>query len=289
MISGFVSIIGRPNVGKSTLLNSLLNKKISIISPKSQTTRDAIQGILTEEGKYQIVFVDTPGIHKPNSELGKKMDKISYYNIKNNDVALLLVDSSKEFSEADRYICEKVTINVPTIVAFNKIDLTNIILIQNLKEKYKTFFPNAEFIEISALEKFNLDLLIELILKYLPNGPQYYDSKTITDKDLKFMVEELIREKILQYTKEEVPHSVCVIADEINFYQSKNIYAKIIVEKDSQKGILIGSKGKMIKKIGISARKDIEKYIGQNINLELVVQVEKDWKNSTKFLNKIGY
>lgn len=289
MKSGFVSIIGRPNVGKSTLLNSLLGKKISIISPKSQTTRDAIQGILTSGDEYQIVFVDTPGIHKTNSELGKKMDRISFDNIKYNDIALLLVDSSKEFSESDKYICEKVTINVPLIIVFNKIDLSNVILINKLKDIYKQYFPQSCIIEISALEKFNLDELINNILKILPEGPKYYDEKVITDKDFKFYVEEIIREKILKFTEEEVPHSVCVIADEINIYKSKNIYAKIIVEKESQKGILIGSKGSMIKKIGIAARKDIEEYIGKNINLELVVQVEKDWKNSLKFLNKIGY
>lgn len=288
MKSGFITILGRPNVGKSTLLNAIIGKKISIISPKSQTTRDAIQGIYNDDDS-QIIFVDTPGIHKPKSELGKEMDKIAYYNAKNNDLVLLLIDASRPFSENDLFLTKNVTYKTPVIVVFNKIDLTNVILINSLKEKYKEFFPESEFIEISAIEKFNIDYLIERIKSYLEEGPQYYDVNTITNKDFTFMVQEIIREKTLKLLDEEVPHSIAVVADEINFNEGKNIFAKIIVEKDSQKGIIIGKHGSMIKRIGIESRKDIEKLLGYNINLELLVQVVKDWKNSASFLAKIGY
>lgn len=288
MKSGFVTILGRPNVGKSTLINTIIGKKISIISPKSQTTRDAIQGIYNDEDS-QIIFVDTPGIHKPKTELEKEMDKIAYYNAKNNDLVLLMVDASKRFSDSDLFISKNVRFTTPVIIVFSKIDLTNVLLINELKEKYKEFFPNSEMVEISSLENFNIDFLISRIKSYLPEGPQYYDANTITNRDFTFMVQEIIREKILKLLKEEVPHSIAVICDEISFSTGKNIFAKIIVEKESQKGIIIGKKGSMIKKIGIESRKDIEKLLGYNINLELLVQVVENWKNSSSFLAKLGY
>ncbi len=287
MKSGFVTILGKPNVGKSTLLNAIVGKKISIITNKSQTTRDAIQGIYNDE-ESQIIFVDTPGIHKPNSKLDRIMDKSAYSNVKNNDLTLLVVDSSHKINEEDEFIFNSVKINTPLIVAFNKIDLTKIDLINNIKEIYKNKFPNAKFVEIVATEGFNLNILIDSIKKLLPEGPQYYDTKTITNRDFRFMVQEIIREKMLLLLKEEVPHSSAVICDDINFYKEKNIYAKIIVEKDGQKGIVIGKQGKMIKKIGILARKDIEELVGHNVNLELFVQVVKDWRNSANFLAKLG-
>ncbi len=287
MKSGFVTILGKPNVGKSTLLNAIIGKKISIITNKSQTTRDAIQGIYNDDDS-QIIFVDTPGIHKPNSELDRKMDKQTYSNIRNNDLSLLVVDASRRPNEEDEFIFNCVRIETPLLVVFNKIDLTNIELIGKLKEIYKEKFPNAKFIEIVATESFNLDTLIKEIKELLPEGPQYYDTKTITNRDFKFMVQEIIREKMLLLLKEEVPHSCAVLCDDINFYKEKNIYAKIVVEKDGQKGIVIGKQGKMIKKIGTLARKDIEELVGHNVNLELFVQVVKDWRNSASFLTKIG-
>ncbi len=286
--SGFVTILGRPNVGKSTLLNAIIGQKISIISPKSQTTRDAIQGIYNDENS-QIIFVDTPGIHKPKTELEKEMDRIAYYNVRNNDLVLLLVDASKKYSENDVFITKNVRFNTPVIIVFNKIDLTNILLINELKEKYKSLFPDSEQIEISALEKFNIDDLIKKIKQYLSEGPMYYDTKTITNRDFKFLVQEIIREKTLYLLKEEVPHSIAVLCDDIDFRNKKNLFAKIIVEKDSQKGIIIGKRGSMIKKIGILSRKEIEGLLGYNINLELLVQVEPNWKNSSGFLAKLGY
>lgn len=288
MKSGFVTILGKPNVGKSTLLNSIIGKKISIISPKSQTTRDSIQGIYNDEDS-QIIFVDTPGIHKPKTDLDREMDKIAFYNAKNNDLVLLIVDASKKFNENDLFIPKNIKFKTPVIVVFNKIDLTNVLLINELKEKYKELFPESEFIEISALEDFNIDYLILMIKKYLPEGPQYYDVNTITNRNFTFMVQEIIREKTLKLLDEEVPHSIAVLCDEINFRTGKNIYAKIIVEKESQKGIIIGKKGQMIKRIGIESRKDIENLLGYNINLELFVQVVENWKNSSSFLAKLGY
>ncbi len=288
MKSGFVTILGKPNVGKSTLLNSIIGKKISIISPKSQTTRDSIQGIYNDEDS-QIIFVDTPGIHKPKTDLDREMDKIAFYNAKNNDLVLLIVDASKKFNENDLFIPKSIKFKTPVIVVFNKIDLTNVLLINELKEKYKELFPESEFIEISALEDFNIDYLILMIKKYLPEGPQYYDVNTITNRNFTFMVQEIIREKTLKLLDEEVPHSIAVLCDEINFRTGKNIYAKIIVEKESQKGIIIGKKGQMIKRIGIESRKDIENLLGYNINLELFVQVVENWKNSSSFLAKLGY
>ena len=202
-------------------------------------------------------------------------------------MTILLIDASRKFSDGDNYILRSLNKEVPLIVAFNKIDESNVILINELKEKYKELLSDSPIIEMSALEEFNIDELIKTIKTYLVEGPQYYDVKTITNKDFKFYVEETIREVALKLLKEEVPHSIAVICDE--HFEGKNIFAKIIVEKDSQKGIIIGKRGQMIKKIGIRARKQIEEYLGYAINLELVVQVEKDWKNSNKFLSKIGY
>jgi len=288
MKSGFVTILGRPNVGKSTLLNNIIGQKISIISPKSQTTRDSIQGIYSDDDS-QVIFVDTPGIHKPKTELDRYMDKTAYYNIRNNDLALLLVDASKPYSEGDDFIVENVRIDVPLIIAFNKIDLTNVDLVSSLKDKYTKAFPDAKIVEIVALNGFNVEELLKIIKDMLPEGPQYYDVNQVTDRDFKFMIQEIIREKMLHYLKEEVPHSVAVICDDVNFNREKNVFAKIVCEKESQKGIIIGKQGKMIKKIGIAARKDIEDLLSHNVNLELKVQVVPDWKDSPSFLARTGY
>ncbi|HKL72688.1 MAG TPA: GTPase Era [Candidatus Onthovivens sp.] len=288
MKSGFVSIVGRTNVGKSTLINAILGEKISIISPKSQTTRDSIQGIYNDE-ESQIIFIDTPGIHKPSSELGNSMDKMAYNTIRDCEIAVFLVDGSKPFSEGDQYLFDHLKFDCKLIVCFNKIDLTNIILINKLKNTYKEKFPEAIFIEISALEGFNVDGLIKIIKENLDEGPQFYDVNMITNKDLKFRVQEIVREKALHLLSEEVPHGIAILCDDIDFGQEKNIFVKIIVERESHKGIVIGQKGKMIKKIGTRARLDIEKLIGRHINLELNVQVVDNWKNSSSFLAKIGY
>ena len=287
--SGFVSLVGRPNVGKSTILNKIIGKKVSIVTPKSQTTRDEIIGIYNDE-EAQIVFYDTPGIHKPHNELGEILDKRAYRTIRNSEIALFVVDSSKPFGEGDQYLFDHLKFDCKVIVVFNKIDLTNIELVSKLKEIYAKQFPDSRMIEVSAVEPFNIDGLIKLLKEELDEGPQYYDLNQITDKDLKFQVQEIVREKLLLNLKEEVPHGTCVICSDIDLEKKDIIiYAKIIVERDSQKGIVIGKGAKMIKRIGIQARKDVERLIGRHIDLELTVQVEPHWRDSNKFLSKIGY
>lgn len=289
MKSGFVSIIGKPNVGKSTLLNKIIGSKISIVTPKCQTTRNSIQGIYNDDDS-QIIFIDTPGIHKPFNELGKALDKVSYSSIRDSDISLLVVDTSKNYSDDDAFLTDHIKFDNKLIVVFNKIDRTNIELITKIKAKYKEIYPDCEFIEICALDGFNVDGLIKLIKENLPEGPQYYDTTLVTDRDLSFRIQEIIREKILLLLKEEVPHGVLVIVEEIQKEDGRpNIYAKIIVEKESHKGILLGKYGSMIKKIGTYSRQDIEKMIGKHVNLELVVNVVSDWRNSSRFLIKAGY
>ena len=289
MKSGFVSVVGRPNVGKSTLLNSIVGKKISIVSPKSQTTRDEIQGIYNDDDA-QIIFVDTPGIHKPQNELGEILDKRAYRTIRDCELALFVVDSSKQFGDGDQYLFDHLKFDCPLIIVFNKIDLTNINLITNLKDIYRKQFPDSKVIEVSALQEFNIDLLIKELKESLEEGPAYYDVNQITNKDLRFQVQEIVREKTLLLLKEEVPHGIAVLCDEIDTSKKNlDIYCKIIVERESQKSIVIGKGGKMVKKIGILARKEIEALILKHINLVLNVQVVENWRNSSSFLVKIGY
>ncbi|MBR1581636.1 MAG: GTPase Era [Bacilli bacterium] len=289
MKSGFVSLIGRPNVGKSTLLNRIIGEKISIVTPKSQTTRDEIYGIYNDE-ESQIVFIDTPGIHKPKNELGEVLDKKAYRTIRDSEIAVFIVDSSKQFGDGDQYLFDHLKFDCKLVVVFNKIDLTNIELITDLKKRYKEQFPDAIFVEVCALDSFNIDGLIKVLKENLDEGPQYYDLTQITNKDLRFRVQEIVREKALLNLKEEVPHGVAVLCDDIDLsHKNIDIFGKIIIERESQLAIVVGKGGKMIKKIGMAARKDIEKMIGRHINLELTVQVIKDWRNSSSFLAKIGY
>lgn len=284
MKSGFVSLVGRSNVGKSTILNAIIGKKISIVTPKKQTTRNSIQGIYNDNDS-QIIFIDTPGIHKPINELGVKMDKASYSSIRDCNVAVLVVDASRPFGEGDQFLFDHLKFDCKLVIAFNKIDLTNIELVSALKEKYKEHYHPLAIVELSAIEKFGIEDLIKIIKENLDEGPQYYDLETITNMDIKFRIQEIIREKMLLLLKEEVPHSVAVIcSDIVNDVTPIEVYSKIIVERDSQKGIVIGAKGKMIKRIGTLARKDIEQLIGRHINLQLMVQVVDNWRNSSRFL-----
>lgn len=290
MKSGFVSILGRPNVGKSTILNGILNHKLSIVTNKSQTTRDAIKGIYNAEG-CQIVFVDTPGIHKPHAKLGEEMNTVAYSTAHDVDVNILVVDASSPFGEGDEFLLNHLDIkNVPLIIVFNKIDLVRIQQIEQLKKKYHELLPEAIFVETVANEKFNIDTLIKEVLKLLPEGPAYYPVNEISDKDEIFQIKEIIREKVLKILSEEVPHSVAIYVDNID-YNSKpmHIVASIIVEKDSQKGIVIGKGGQRIKLIGEKARKDIERLLNKHVYLELFVKVQEDWRNSDTLLSKYGY
>ena len=290
MKSGFVAILGRPNVGKSTLINNIVNHNVSIVTDKSQTTRNNIIGIYNAE-EVQIVFLDTPGIHKPKQQLGKEMNNMAYSAAHDVDVAVLVVDASKPFGAGDQFIIEHLDIHNTSLVnVFNKIDLARLNETEELKKTYRGIFPKAIFIDTVAKEKFNIDELIKTIVNLLPEGPAYYPTEMVTDKDEIFQIKEIIREKILKSLREEVPHSIAIYMDHID-WESKpiEIIASIIVEKDSQKGIVIGAGGKRIKEIGSRARSDIERLLGKHVYLELKVKVDEDWRNEPKSLANYGY
>ena len=290
MKSGFVAILGRPNVGKSTLLNAILNKKVSIVTDKSQTTRNNIKGIYNAEG-VQIIFLDTPGIHKPHQKLGEEMNIMAYSAAHDVDVSILVVDASLPFGRGDEYILSHLDINnVPLIIVLNKIDLARITEVNALKQEYLSRFPKSTIIETVGTKKFNVDELINKVVSFLPEGPMYYPSDVITDKDEVFQIKEIIREKILKTLKDEVPHAIAVYMENIEWEEDPiHIRASIIVEKDSQKGIVIGENGKRIKYIGSKAREDIEKLLHSHVFLELFVKVQEDWRNVESSLKNYGY
>ena len=290
MKSGFVSILGRPNVGKSTLLNGILNKKISIVTDKSQTTRNAIKGIYNKEG-VQIVFTDTPGIHKPREKLGQEMNNMAYSAAHDVDVNILVVDASLPFGPGDDYLLTHLDINnCPLIIVFNKIDEARLDKVEELKKIYRERAPESLFIDTVAKERFNIDLLLEEIIKRLPEGPAYYSTEEITDKDVIFQIKEIIREKVLRNLRDEVPHATAIYMEDINWESNPlHIKANIIVEKQGQKGIAIGKDGQRIKKIGQQARTDIEKLLNKHIFLELFVRVQEGWRDDEKSLETYGY
>lgn len=292
--SGFVSIIGRPNVGKSTFMNKVLGQKVSIISNKPQTTRNRIQGIYTTD-KEQIIFIDTPGIHKPQHELGSFMNKESLSTLSDVDLIMLIIDATAEFGKGDEFVLDllKQSSNEVFLVV-NKIDLIKDKnrLLENIV-KFQNYYNFAETYYISALNGDNVDKLLNGISNKLSEGPQYYPADQITDHPEVFIIGEIIREKVLTLTMEEVPHSVAVIIDEMKKNEENpdliDIRATIYVERDSQKKIIIGSGGKMIKEIGTRSRKEIVPILGQKVYLELWVKVEKDWRNKKSQLRKMGY
>lgn len=289
MKSGFIAIIGRPNVGKSTLMNAMIEKKISIISPKPQTTRNAIKGVYTSETS-QMIFIDTPGIHKPSTALGETMNKEAFSSSRDVDAVVLIVDASLPFGEGDQFIIDRLDKKISLFILFNKIDLCTIPQVIELKEKYKDLLPNAEMIEISALKGVNIDLLINKLEDVLEEGPMYFPSNMISDRSESFLIAEIIREKILYLLRDEVPHSIAVIVERIiEKENSIEVSATIICEKESQKGIIVGKGGKMIKRIGMQSRYDIEKLLGIKCRLETFVRVEKDWRNKAGFLKEFGY
>ncbi len=289
--SGFVAIIGRPNVGKSTLLNQILGQKISIISSTSQTTRNAIKGIYTTDDA-QIVFVDTPGIHKSKNSLGDFMNKQSFDSLKEVDCVIWLIDASEEYGSGDEYLKNLIKdYDLPLIVVFNKMDL---ITDNNKFEENKNLFLNDlnyEKVEyISSTNNQNIDLLLNDLKEILDEGPQYYDADQVTDVYERFIISEIIREKIFYLTKEEVPHSVAVEIEEIKELDDKvEVYACIVCEKESQKKILIGEKASMIKNIKKFSKIDIKKLMQKPIYLEIFVKVDKDWRNNKTSLNRLGY
>ena len=291
MKSGFISIIGKTNAGKSTLINALTKSKISICTPKPQTTRNSIQGIYNDEDS-QIVFIDTPGFLSPHQKLDEYMNKQAFSSLNGIDGVILLIDSSVPFNkEKDSQIQANLkTLDVPLFIVFNKIDLTNIYLINNLKKEYQNLFPNAEILEISAERKVNLDLLLNKVKSILPEGYKYYPDDIKSDHPVSFLIGEIIREKLLLFTREEVPHSCAVKIEKIEKNNnSYNILATIVCERNSQKIIIVGKNGSMIKKVGMSARKDIEKLLDKKVNLETFVRVEDRWRNNENYLKEFGY
>ncbi|MCM3596271.1 GTPase Era [Metabacillus idriensis] len=290
--SGFVSIIGRPNVGKSTFLNRVIGQKIAIMSDKPQTTRNKIQGVYTTN-ESQIVFIDTPGIHKPKHKLGDFMMKVAQNTLKEVDVVLFMINAEEGYGRGDEFIIEKLQhTNTPVFLIINKIDQIHPDQLLPLIDQYRAYYPFKEIIPISALQGNNVDTLLEQIESYLPAGPQYYPADQVTDHPERFIISELIREKVLHLTREEIPHSVAVVIDAIerrDNNQSIYVSATVIVERDSQKGIVIGKQGKMLKEVGQRARVDIEALLGTKVFLELWVKVQKDWRNKMTQLRDFGF
>ena len=292
MKSGFVSVIGRPNVGKSTLINSIIGKKIAITSDKPQTTRNIIQGIYTTKDT-QIVFVDTPGIHKPNHKLGQYLNRQAYDSVGGVDVILFVVDASKKLSPGDQFKLDRLKElkeEVPVILTLNKIDqLTHEEILQKIVE-YKDLYPFQEIVPISGLKKKNTEELIKTIRTYLTDEVMYYGENEITNRSLDFMMGEMIREKVFQLTREEVPHSVTCVVEFVEVGKtSMTIHASIIVDRDSLKRIIIGAKGSMIKEIGTKARMDIEELVGKKVYLDLQVRTIKKWRDKEEYLLEFGF
>ncbi|MGM9987893.1 MAG: GTPase Era [Bacillaceae bacterium] len=290
--SGFVSIIGRPNVGKSTFLNRTIGQKIAIMSDKPQTTRNKIQGVYTEEDA-QIIFIDTPGIHKPKHKLGDFMIKMATNTFKEVDLILFMVNAEEGLGRGDEYILEMLKeTKTPVFLVLNKIDVITPDDLLKLIDQYRQLFDFKEIIPISALQGNNVDRLIDVVKGYLPEGPQYYPADQVTDHPERFIMSELIREKVLHLTREEVPHSIAVVIEDIQRRQNNNavyVHATVIVERDSQKGIVIGKQGKMLKEIGKRARHDMEMLLGTKVFLEVWVKVQKDWRNKMSQLRDLGF
>ena len=275
MKSGFVSLVGKPNVGKSTILNRLVKHKVSIVTPKAQTTRNNIIGIVDSDD-YQIIFTDTPGLHTAHNALGKSMNKQVQNAMKDADILVLILNGKEEISET--YLAPFLKQNI-ALVVLNKIDLLRLPEVEIAKSKIKTLFPKAQLIEMSAIENFNLDVLLNEVIARLPDGPKYYPDTSVIKDDV-FYVKEIIREKILFALKEEVPHNIAIYLKDIK-HKKESVYliADIIVNKESQKGIVIGKNGERIKLIGSRARKDIEELLHKHVFLELFVKVQNDWRN----------
>lgn len=290
--SGFVALIGRPNVGKSTLLNELVGQKVAIMSDKPQTTRNKIQGVYTSEDA-QIIFIDTPGIHKPKHRLGQFMTQLAERTLKEVDLILFMVDAEAGLGRGDQFIMERLkTARTPVFLIVNKIDLMHPDQLLPVIDAYRKEMEFAEVVPISARLGNNVNTMLEQIKNYLEEGPKYYPDDQVTDHPERFIISELIREKILQLTEEEVPHSVAVVIEQIEppkNGEKMEIQAAIVVERDSQKGIIIGKGGKMLKEIGTRARRDIEGLLGSKVYLELWVKVQKNWRDKAFYLKDFGF
>lgn len=290
--SGFITVVGQPNVGKSTLINNLIGEKIAITSRKAQTTRNKIQCILTLD-QAQMVFIDTPGVHKPSDKMGDYLNKLAYKTLQDIDVVLFMVNACYPPNEDDRQIINQIAdLGVPVLLVINKVDVIEKEELADRIQEYEKLGEFAETVAISAREGTNLDYLVELLEARLPAGPQYYPEDMITDQIEQFVIANLIREQVLNYTHEEVPHSAAVEIIEFTEREDKElveIRANIYVERKSQKGIIIGKNGQMIKQIGSDARQQIEGFLGQKVFLDLWVKVEKDWREKEEALEKLGY
>lgn len=290
--SGFVTLIGRTNVGKSTLMNNIIGQKIAITSNKPQTTRNRIQTVYTSENG-QIIFIDTPGIHKTKNKLGEFMVNVAERTLNEVDIVLWLVEPSSFIGEGDQYILDKLqSTKTPVILVINKVDTIKKEELLLIIDKFKNLYEFAEIIPLSALKGDNVDSLLESVFGYLPQGPMYYDEDTITDQPERQIVSELIREKALRSLGEEVPHGITVTIEQMKERKDKkliDIDATIICDKDSHKGIIIGKKGAKLKQIGIMAREEIENLLDTQVNLQLWVKVKKDWRDSDFLLKNYGY
>ncbi len=288
--SGFAALIGRPNVGKSTLMNCLIGQKIAITSKKPQTTRNRIQTVYTSDAG-QIVFVDTPGIHKAKNKLGDYMVNVAEHSLREVDVILWLVEPTDYIGAGEQHIIEELKkVKTPVILVVNKIDTVKKEQLLESIDIYRKQLAFAEIVPVSALKKDNTDVLITQIMKYLPEGPAFYDEDTITDQPTRQIVAELIREKVLHSINEEIPHGVAVTIESMKYGKKiVDINATIICERDSHKGIIIGKSGQMLKKIGSMARPEIEDLLEQHVNLQLWVKVKKDWRDSDFLIKNFGY
>ncbi|MBN3556180.1 GTPase Era [Fictibacillus nanhaiensis] len=290
--SGFVTIIGRPNVGKSTLLNKVIGQKIAIMSDKPQTTRNKIQAVYTTD-ESQVIFIDTPGIHKPKHKLGDFMTRTAQQTLNEVDLILFVINAEEGYGRGDQFIIDRLqNVKNPVFLVINKIDKVHPDQLLPLIDMYRNKIDVAEVVPISALNGNNVDTLLEQIVSYMEEGPQFYPEDQVTDHPERFITAELIREKVLHLTREEIPHSVAVVIEEMKVREEKNVVfvnATIIVERSSQKGIIIGKQGKMLKEIGKRARADIETLLGSRVFLELYVKVQTDWRNRQKQLTEFGF
>lgn len=289
--SGFAAVIGRPNVGKSTLVNSLIGQKVAIMSDKPQTTRNKILCVLTQDDA-QILFIDTPGIHKPKHKLGEYMVRAAENTLREVDVILFVVDATAKKGPGEEYILERLSqVKTPVILVVNKIDLVPRPAILPIIEQYTTVRDFAAVVPVSALKAANLEPLVQEVKDRLENGPAYYPADMITDQPERLVVAELVREKVLQHTREEIPHAIAVDVEEMTQRKSEDVYirAVIYVERESQKGIVIGAGGALLKEVGRQAREDIQNLLGSKVYLDLWVKVKKDWRNRDGILRSFGY
>ena len=288
--SGFITIIGRPNAGKSTLMNTILQQKIAIVSDKPQTTQNRIRGFYTTDDA-QLIFIDTPGIHKPKHKLGEFMNEAAKGAVAGVDLIFYIVDAGQPYGKGEEYIIRSLPKDTPVFLLLNKIDLLEKDALLHMIMEYSERFPFAEIVPVSALKDDNVDRLLETVISYLPEGPCYYPEDMVTDQPERAIMAEIVREKVLECTSDEIPHAVAVEMQEVKERENGTVYAGavIYVERESQKGIVIGKNGAMLKRIGRLARLEMERTLGPKFYLELWVKVKKDWRNKEIYLRNFGF